>query len=77
MFKKTVGPYEVRLRLVMLCIPWAAPSIYPDIAGVLENPQAAYAKLSKLGGGLVKLPSADALAGTLGNTGGIGALVKG
>ena len=57
--------------------PWAAPSIYPDIAGILENPQAAYAKLSKLGGGLVKLPSADALAGTLGNTGGIGALVKG
>jgi AsmA protein len=57
--------------------PWAAPSIYPDIAGILENPQAAYAKLSKLGGGLVKLPSADALAGTLSNTGGIGALVKG
>ena len=57
--------------------PWAAPSIYPDIAGILENPQAAYAKLSKLGGGLVKLPSADALAGTLGNAGGIGALVKG
>jgi len=57
--------------------PWAAPSIYPDIAGILENPQAAYAKLSKLGGGLVKLPSADALAGTLGTTGGIGALVKG
>ena len=57
--------------------PWAAPSIYPDIAGILENPQAAYEKLSKLGGGLVKLPSADALAGTLGNTGGIGALVKG
>lgn len=57
--------------------PWTAPSIYPDIAGILENPQAAYAKLSKLGGGLVKLPSADALAGTLGSTGGIGALVKG
>jgi AsmA protein len=57
--------------------PWAAPSIYPDIAGILENPQAAYAKLSKLGGGLVKLPSADALTGTLSSTGGIGALVKG
>ena len=56
--------------------PWAAPSIYPDIAGILENPQAAYEKLSKLGGGLVKLPSADSLAGALGNTGGIGALVK-
>lgn len=57
--------------------PWAAPSIYPDIAGILENPQAAYAKLSKLGGGLIKLPSADALAGTLSNTGGIAGLVKG
>jgi AsmA protein len=57
--------------------PWAAPSIYPDIAGILENPQAAYARLSKLGGGMAKLPSADALAGTLGTTGGIGALVKG
>jgi AsmA protein len=56
---------------------WAAPSIYPDIAGILDDPQAAYAKLSKLGGGLVKLPSADALTGTLGNTGGIAGLVKG
>jgi AsmA protein len=56
--------------------PWAAPSIYPDIAGILENPQAAYEKLSKLGGGLVKLPSADAL-GALGTTAGIGGLVKG
>ena len=57
--------------------PWASPSIYPDIAGILDDPQAAYAKLSKLGGGLVKLPSADALAGTLANTAGIGGLVKG
>jgi AsmA protein len=57
--------------------PWAAPSIYPDIAGILENPQAAYAKLSKLGSSLVKLPSADALSGTLSNTGGIAGLVKG
>ena len=45
--------------------PWAAPSIYPDIAGILDNPQAAYEKLSKLGGGLVKLPSADSLGGAL------------
>lgn len=56
--------------------PWAAPAIYPDIAGILENPQAAYEKLSKLGGGLVKLPSADAL-GALGSTEGIAGLVKG
>jgi AsmA protein len=57
--------------------PWAQPSIYPDIAGILENPQAAYQKLSKLGGGLVKLPSADSLGGTLSSTGGISELVKG
>jgi AsmA protein len=58
--------------------PWAQPSIYPDIAGILENPQAAYEKLSKLGGGLVKLPSADdSLGGALNSTGGIAGLVKG
>jgi AsmA protein len=56
--------------------PWASPAIYPDIAGILENPQAAYEKLSKLGGGLVKLPSADAL-GALGTKDGIVGLVKG
>ena len=53
------------------------PSIYPDIAGILENPQAAYEKLSKLGGGLVKLPSADGLGDALSSTGGIAGLVKG
>ena len=57
--------------------PWAQPSIYPDIAGILENPQAAYEKLSKLGGGLVKLPGADSLGGALSSTGGIAGLVKG
>jgi AsmA protein len=57
--------------------PWAAPSIYPDIAGILDNPQAAYEKLSKLGGGLVKLPSGDNLGGALSSTGGIAGLVKG
>jgi AsmA protein len=30
--------------------PWAAPQIYPDIAGILENPQAAYDTLRKLVG---------------------------
>jgi AsmA protein len=57
--------------------PWAQPSIYPDIAGILENPQAAYEKLSKLGGGLVKLPSADSLGSALSSTSGIAGLVKG
>ncbi|MGB6948466.1 MAG: AsmA family protein [Methyloceanibacter sp.] len=55
---------------------WTKPSIYPDIAGILENPQAAYERLSKLGGGLVNLPSASSLGDTLGGKGGIADLVK-
>jgi AsmA protein len=32
--------------------PWAEPRIYPDIAGMLDDPDAAYAKLKELGKGL-------------------------
>jgi AsmA protein len=32
--------------------PWTAPRIYPDVAGILDNPDAAYAKLKELGNGL-------------------------
>lgn len=32
--------------------PWAEPRIYPDVTGILENPEAAYAKLKELGKGL-------------------------
>lgn len=32
--------------------PWTAPRIYPDMAGILENPDAAFAKLRELGQGL-------------------------
>jgi AsmA protein len=32
--------------------PWASPRIYPDMAGVLDNPDAAYAKLKDMGQGL-------------------------
>ncbi|WP_417771642.1 AsmA family protein [Stappia sp.] len=34
--------------------PWARPQIYPDIQGILENPQAALKQLDGFGGGLVK-----------------------
>jgi len=34
--------------------PWDNPRIYPDIAGILENPEAAYKQLESLGGDLVK-----------------------
>ena len=39
--------------------PWAKPKIYPDIAGILENPDAAYKELQKLGGGLVSALKKD------------------
>jgi AsmA protein len=58
---------------------WGAPRIYPEVAGILENPEAAYAKLRELGAGLfgmnpgqsgvpTKLPpqSIDALIDRLG-----------
>jgi AsmA protein len=34
---------------------WSNPQIYPDIAGILENPAAAFDKLKTLGGGLIGL----------------------
>ncbi|MBR0695572.1 AsmA family protein [Bradyrhizobium lablabi] len=37
---------------VMIEGPWAAPRIYPEVQGVLDNPEAAYAKLKELGKGL-------------------------
>lgn len=32
--------------------PWSEPRIYPDVAGILDDPAAAYAKLRELGQGL-------------------------
>ncbi len=32
--------------------PWVSPRIYPDVAGILDNPDAAYAKLKQMGAGL-------------------------
>ena len=34
--------------------PWSNPRIYPDIQGILQNPDAAYRQLRELGGGLFK-----------------------
>lgn len=34
--------------------PWDNPRIYPDIAGILENPEAAYQQLQNMGGDLFK-----------------------
>jgi AsmA protein len=52
--------------------PWAEPRIYPEVAGILDNPDAAYAKLKELGKGLFGGPggsggASDQLGETLGN----------
>jgi AsmA protein len=51
---------------VMIEGPWAQPRIYPDMAGILDNPDAAYAKLKEMGKGLFGA-----------NGGGLGGLVNG
>ncbi len=45
--------------------PWAAPRIYPDMQGILDNPDAAYARLKEMGKGLF------AGGGGLGGLGGL------
>ena len=51
--------------------PWAAPRIYPDMAGMLDNPDAAYAKLKEMGKGLFGANSGG-LGGLMGGLGGLG-----
>ncbi len=48
--------------------PWSEPRIYPDVAGILDNPDAAYAKLKEMGKGLF---------GNGGGLGGLGGLLNG
>ena len=57
--------------------PWSAPSIYPDMAGILDNPDAAYAKLREMGKGLFGADGggiSDQLGGKLGDT--LGTLIQ-
>jgi AsmA protein len=44
--------------------PWAEPRIYPDIAGILDNPEAAFAKLKAMGGALFGLLDSQPGGGT-------------
>lgn len=37
---------------VMIEGPWGSPRIYPEMQGILDNPEAAYAKLKEMGKGL-------------------------
>jgi len=55
---------------VMIDGPWAEPRIYPDMAGILDNPDAAYAKLKEMGKGL--FGSSGGLGSVLGGLGGSG-----
>ena len=50
--------------------PWAEPRIYPDMAGILDNPDAAYAKLKEMGKGL--FGPGGGLSGLGGLGGGLG-----
>jgi AsmA protein len=56
---------------VMIEGPWGAPRIYPEIQGMLDNPEAAYAKLKEMGKGLFGAGGAGL------NSGGIGAAIGG
>lgn len=55
---------------VMIEGPWSAPRIYPDMQGILDNPDAAYAKLKEMGKGLF-----GANGASLGGLGGLGGLL--
>jgi AsmA protein len=59
---------------VMIEGPWAEPRIYPDMAGVLDNPDAAYAKLKEMGKGLFGPGGLGALGGLGGSPSGGGGL---
>src|SRR5262245_65313676 len=37
---------------VMIEGPWGEPRIYPEMQGILDNPEAAYGKLKEMGKGL-------------------------
>ena len=54
---------------VMIDGPWAQPRIYPEMNGILENPDAAYAKLKEMGQGLFGANGAG--------LGGLGGLING
>ncbi|MBA2397828.1 MAG: AsmA family protein [Bradyrhizobium sp.] len=50
---------------VMIQGPWGAPKIFPDMQGILDNPDAAYAKLKEMGKGLFG-PNSGGLGAALG-----------
>ncbi|MCK1273694.1 AsmA family protein [Bradyrhizobium sp. 61] len=61
---------------VMIQGSWSQPRIYPDMAGMLDNPDAAYAKLREMGKGLFG-PDGAGLGNLLGSLGLGGAAAPG
>ena len=59
---------------VMIEGPWTEPRIYPDIQGILDNPDAAYSRLKEMGKGLFGANGAG--LGNL-NLNGLGGLING
>jgi AsmA protein len=57
---------------IIIAGPWAKPSIYPDIEGILKDPAAAYQQLNRLGEGLVSLRGAGGAESRVG----IGGLIN-
>jgi AsmA protein len=57
--------------------PWSEPRIYPDIAGVLDNPDAAYAKLKEMGKGLFGPGGLGGSDGSGSNGGGLSDILPG
>lgn len=55
---------------IIISGPWNNPNIYPDIAGILTNPEAAFKQLQGIGG-LVPGPAGDALEKALGGAGAV------
>jgi AsmA protein len=53
---------------VVLSGPWSSPKIYPEIQGILDNPEAAYGKLHEMGKGLFG-PDGAGLNNIIGNLG--------
>ena len=57
--------------------PWTNPRIYPDVAGILDDPDAAYAKLKQMGAGLFAPgePGSGGQAGGNGQADSLGATI--
>ncbi|QHO72788.1 AsmA family protein [Bradyrhizobium sp. CCBAU 051011] len=51
---------------VMIEGPWGSPRIYPEMQGILDNPEAGYAKLKEMGKGLFG-PNGAGLGAAIGN----------